>query len=115
MQNNLVSGIITFSLRAKLRAIAASASNTWGLFWLVLLLGYGLVEVPRSIWHSASTLHTLNHSYFRAAKLSQERAETSERVSDLLQVSKTTADRKTMMARGLLVFIRNQFLGDIVL
>ncbi|XP_050699310.1 LMBR1 domain-containing protein 2 homolog [Eriocheir sinensis] len=70
---------------AKLRAIAASASNTWGLFWLVLLLGYGLVEVPRSIWHSASTLHTLNHSYFHAAKLSQERAESSERVSDLLQ------------------------------
>ncbi|XP_053651457.1 LMBR1 domain-containing protein 2 homolog isoform X3 [Cherax quadricarinatus] len=70
---------------AKLRAIAASASNTWGLFWLVLLLGYGLVEVPRSIWHSASIAHTLHHSYFRAAKLSQERAESSERVNDLLQ------------------------------
>ncbi|XP_037799375.1 LMBR1 domain-containing protein 2 homolog [Penaeus monodon] len=70
---------------AKLRAIAASASNTWGLFWLVLLLGYGLVEVPRSIWHSASTLHTLHHAYFRAAKLSQEKAEANEHVSDLLQ------------------------------
>ncbi|XP_071548396.1 LMBR1 domain-containing protein 2 homolog [Panulirus ornatus] len=70
---------------AKLRAIAASASNTWGLFWLVLLLGYGLVEVPRSLWHSASIIHTLNHSYFHAAKLSQERAESNERVNDLLQ------------------------------
>ncbi|KAK7075102.1 LMBR1 domain-containing protein 2 [Halocaridina rubra] len=70
---------------AKLRAIAASASNTWGLFWLVLLLGYGLVEVPRSFWHSASTLHTLHHAYFRAAKLSQEKAEANEHVGDLLQ------------------------------
>ncbi|XP_064088689.1 LMBR1 domain-containing protein 2 homolog [Macrobrachium nipponense] len=70
---------------SKLRAIAASASNTWGLFWLVLLLGYGLVEVPRSLWYSASTLHTLHHAYFRAAKLSQERAEANEHVSDLLQ------------------------------
>ncbi|KAK3882291.1 hypothetical protein Pcinc_013321 [Petrolisthes cinctipes] len=69
----------------KLRAIAASASNTWGMFWLVLLLGYGLVEVPRSLWHSASTIHTLHHSYFHAAKLSQERAEANERVNDLLQ------------------------------
>ncbi|XP_045607461.1 LMBR1 domain-containing protein 2 homolog [Procambarus clarkii] len=70
---------------AKIRAIAASASNTWGLFWLVLLLGYGLVEVPRSLWYSASIAHTLHHSYFRAAKLSQERAESNERVNDLLQ------------------------------
>lgn len=52
----------------------------------MLLLGYGLVEVPRSIWHSASTLHTLHHAYFRAAKLSQEKAEANEHVSDLLQV-----------------------------
>ena len=37
----------------KLKAIAASASNTWGLFWLVLLLGYGLVDIPRSVWRSA--------------------------------------------------------------
>lgn len=27
----------------KLKAIASSASNTWGLFLLVLLLGYGKV------------------------------------------------------------------------
>lgn len=70
---------------SKLRAIAASASNTWGLFWLVLLLGYGLVDVPQSIWHSASTLHTLNHTYFRASKLSQEKADANEHVNDLLQ------------------------------
>ena len=29
------------------KAIAAAAGNTWGLFVLVLMLGYGLVEVPR--------------------------------------------------------------------
>ena len=33
------------------KAIAASASNTWGLFVLVLMLGYGLVEVPRNCWN----------------------------------------------------------------
>ncbi|CAL4105828.1 unnamed protein product, partial [Meganyctiphanes norvegica] len=70
---------------SKLRAIAASASNTWGLFWLVLFLGYGLVDVPQSIWHSASTLHTLNHTYFSVAKLSQEKADANEHVNDLLQ------------------------------
>ena len=33
------------------KAIAAAASNTWGLFVLVLMLGYGLVEVPRTLWN----------------------------------------------------------------
>lgn len=84
---NIVVWLCLVDDRGKLRAIAASASNTWGLFWLVLLLGYGLVEVPRSLWHSASTIHTLHHTYFHAAKLSQERAEANERVNDLLQVS----------------------------
>ncbi|XP_076051172.1 LMBR1 domain-containing protein 2 homolog [Oratosquilla oratoria] len=69
----------------KPHAIAASASNTWGLFWLVLLLGYGLVDVPQSIWFTASPLHALSHAYFRAAKLAQERAEANERLNDLLQ------------------------------
>jgi hypothetical protein len=29
-----------------LQAIAAAASNTWGLTLLVFMMGYGLVEVP---------------------------------------------------------------------
>lgn len=70
---------------AKLKVVCVSASNTWGLFLLVLLLGYGLVEVPRGLWHSAQRGHALRHAYFRAAKLSLERAEAQERLDDLLQ------------------------------
>lgn len=37
----------------KLKAIASSASNTWGLFLLVLLLGYGKTELANCfIFHS---------------------------------------------------------------
>ncbi len=32
-----------------LPSLLATASNTWGLLILTLLLGYGLVEVPRSV------------------------------------------------------------------
>lgn len=83
--------ILFFYFRSKLRTIAASASNTWGLFWLVLLLGYGLVEVPRSIWYSASTHHLINHAYFKVAKLYHERAEAEDHVNDLLQVNYYTS------------------------
>ena len=50
----------------KLKVIGITASNTWGLFLLVLLLGYGLVEVPRSLWHKSQTTLHLNRIYFKA-------------------------------------------------
>uniref|UniRef100_A0A674GKE1 LMBR1 domain containing 2 n=1 Tax=Taeniopygia guttata TaxID=59729 RepID=A0A674GKE1_TAEGU len=37
----------------QLQTIGIAAANTWGLFLLVLLLGYGLVEIPRSHWNGA--------------------------------------------------------------
>lgn len=69
----------------KLKAIASSASNTWGLFLLVLLLGYALVEVPRSLWNNAKHGFTLQYAYFKTAKLSTEKAEAEEHVDDVLE------------------------------
>ncbi|XP_030376441.1 LMBR1 domain-containing protein 2 homolog [Scaptodrosophila lebanonensis] len=69
----------------KLKAIASSASNTWGLFLLVLLLGYALVEVPRSLWNNAKPGYTLQYAYFKAAKLSTDKAEAEEHVDDVLE------------------------------
>ncbi|KAK7868492.1 hypothetical protein R5R35_001901 [Gryllus longicercus] len=69
----------------KLKAIASSASNTWGLFLLVLLLGYALVEVPRSLWNSSKRAYLLNYSYFKAAKLSSDKCEAEENVDEVLE------------------------------
>ena len=73
--------------RPKIKAIASSASNTWGLFLLVLLLGYALVEVPRALWNSSKPGYTLHYSYFKAAKLSMDKAEAEENVDDVLDVN----------------------------
>ena len=73
--------------RPHLKLIASSASNTWGLFLLVLLLGYSLVEVPRALWHAAQRGWSLRHGYFRVAKLSAERSEAEEALDDVLDVS----------------------------
>ena len=66
--------------------ILITAANTWGLFLLVLLLGYGLVEVPRNVWHAANVDLSLARTYFRLAKLSTEKQEASEDLDDVLQV-----------------------------
>ncbi|CAB0039639.1 unnamed protein product [Trichogramma brassicae] len=69
----------------KIKAIASSASNTWGLFLLVLLLGYALVEVPRGLWNASKPGYTLHYSYFKAAKLSMDKAEAEDTVADVLE------------------------------
>lgn len=69
----------------KLKAIASSASNTWGLLLLVLLLGYALVEVPRSLWNNSYYTYVINYAYFKAAKLSSDKCEAEETVDDVLE------------------------------
>ncbi|KAG6456417.1 LMBR1 domain-containing protein 2 homolog isoform X2 [Manduca sexta] len=69
---------------SKIKAIASSASNTWGLFLLILLLGYALVEVPRNLWNNAKKNYTLTYSYFKIAKLSTDKCEAEETVDDIL-------------------------------
>lgn len=69
----------------KLKAIASSASNTWGLFLLVLLLGYALVEIPRSLYNNSKTGYTLQHAYFKLSKLSSDKAEAEENTEDVLE------------------------------
>ncbi|KOB74351.1 LMBR1 domain-containing protein 2-like protein [Operophtera brumata] len=69
---------------SKIKAIASSASNTWGLFLLILLLGYALVEVPRNLWFNSLKNNTLTYSYFKIAKLSTDKCEAEETVDDIL-------------------------------
>ncbi|KAF6028249.1 LMBRD2 [Bugula neritina] len=68
-----------------LKVIGITASNTWGLFLLVLLYGYGLVDIPRSIWQSSHTLYMLQQTYFKVAKVTMEYSEAQEKYDDTLE------------------------------
>ena len=68
----------------KLKAIAASASNTWGLFLLVFMMGYGLVEVPRTLWYSSKRGYSLNQAYFKISKLWGERNDAEGSLEEVL-------------------------------
>lgn len=69
----------------KLKAIASSASNTWGLLLLVGLLGYGLVEIPRNLWLSTAPGQRLQLAYFKVAKVSTDKSEAEETLDDILE------------------------------
>lgn len=67
------------------QTIGITAANTWGLFLLVLLLGYGLVEIPRSYWLSSSHGYLLAKTYFKAAKMATEKAAAEENLADAME------------------------------
>ncbi|XP_063817033.1 G-protein coupled receptor-associated protein LMBRD2 isoform X2 [Pseudophryne corroboree] len=69
----------------QLQTIGIAAANTWGLFLLVLLLGYGLVEIPRSHWKGARKGYLLMKTYFKAAKLMTEKADAEENLEDAME------------------------------
>lgn len=70
---------------ANLQILGITASNTWGLLLLVFLMGYGLVEVPRTTWNTARLELQMAHAYFKISKLSVEKEEADEQFSEVLE------------------------------
>lgn len=75
-----------------LKLIGISAANTWGLFLLVLLLGYGLVEIPRSFWYRSDIYHQIQREYFNLAKITEEKHEATEDLDGILTDVKKVSD-----------------------
>lgn len=69
----------------ELQTVCITAANTWGLFLLVLLLGYGLVEVPRSYWQTSNQGYMLNKTYFKVAKMATEKADAEEDLANVME------------------------------
>lgn len=79
----LVQGVFEFN-KESIKTLVTTASNTWGLFFMVLLMGYGLVEVPRYVWDLSRREHRLRRTYFQVAKLHSEKSDATESLEDVL-------------------------------
>uniref|UniRef100_A0A672IC51 LMBR1 domain containing 2b n=1 Tax=Salarias fasciatus TaxID=181472 RepID=A0A672IC51_SALFA len=77
---------------SQLQTIGITAANTWGLFLLVLLLGYGLVDIPRSYWDASRQGQLLIRTYFKASKLMTEKADAEETLEDVMEVRGTVSE-----------------------
>uniref|UniRef100_A0A0K0EG52 LMBR1 domain-containing protein 2 n=1 Tax=Strongyloides stercoralis TaxID=6248 RepID=A0A0K0EG52_STRER len=71
-----------------LKTLAVTASNTWGLFLLVILLGYGLVEIPRKLWLISDSDYRLNKLYFDLMNINQEKSEYEEVTKEVYKEAK---------------------------
>ncbi|VDK69165.1 unnamed protein product [Litomosoides sigmodontis] len=73
-----------------LKVILISASNTWGLFLLVVLLGYGLIEIPRKFWQMGNRDYLLNKTYFDIDKLSIDKDNAEDTVQEVYKEARST-------------------------
>ncbi|KAG6595722.1 LMBR1 domain-containing protein 2 [Phytophthora cinnamomi] len=72
-----------FSLYGVL-GLAMAASNTYGLLWVIALLGYGLVEIPRSFWLRRLDGAQLQKLHFQAVQLQDEKMEARFEYDDVV-------------------------------
>lgn len=68
-----------------LKILLITTSNTWGLFLVIIFLGYGLVEVPRSLWAAGNVQLSLRLAYNQISQTNLEFLEEEEALTSLLQ------------------------------
>lgn len=44
-------------------------ANTYGLLFIILLLGHGLIQVPRQLWETSFNVRELQRLYFVATQV----------------------------------------------
>lgn len=73
--------------------LAMASANTYGLLWLIALLGFGLVDVPRSFWRLRNPERRLQELHFRAVQVYDERVEAKFELEDVATVVHACYDR----------------------
>ncbi|KAJ3370583.1 LMBR1 domain-containing protein 2 [Allomyces arbusculus] len=71
---------------ASLKGFLMAISNAYGLLLVVLFMSYGLVDIPRELWHAADVRRSLSMLEYRAPRY-KEQLESSMR--DLQEVQKS--------------------------
>jgi len=67
-----------------LRAWCIAASNAWGLLLSTVLMGYGLVAVPRHLWCLANPSEQLTTLYCAAVAMDEARLSTQDELDECI-------------------------------
>jgi len=73
--------------------VLMSLGNAWGLLLLLLLLGYGLVEVPRKLWRSAKYSSRLESCRYEIVSVEKKLQESRDKFRDSLRVLRGYTER----------------------
>jgi hypothetical protein len=62
-----------------------AAGNAMGLFQVILLLGYGLVAIPKVLWYRGDLKATLKYSQFKTSSLHRQLADTKHELAKIVK------------------------------
>ncbi|KAF8945782.1 hypothetical protein BGZ47_001982 [Haplosporangium gracile] len=68
---------------SNLRAYIMALSNSWGLVLVVIFMGYGMVDVPRRLWHKGDNARELRRISFKASVIKDKRQDTEDEVHNV--------------------------------
>lgn len=71
---------------SNLRAYIMALSNSWGLILVVIFMGYGMVDVPRRLWHKGDTARELRRIAFKASVVKDKCQDTEDEVLNVAKV-----------------------------
>lgn len=71
---------------SNLRAYIMALSNSWGLVLVVIFMGYGMVDVPRRLWHKGDNERELRRISFKASVVKDKRQDTEDEVHSVAKV-----------------------------
>jgi len=81
----LIAGIGLYFTRGLSPAFVLAAVNFYGMFLIVVMLGYGLVEVPMAIWRAADPVQALRSQEFRAGGVETQMIDAEDRVDEAVE------------------------------
>ncbi|OQR92970.1 hypothetical protein ACHHYP_03047 [Achlya hypogyna] len=95
--------------------LVMALGNTYGLLWIVCLLGYGLVNIPRIMWSYGDPQARLRSVYFKAIQVHDERVESTFIHDDVAKDVSALANRfHTMHASTIIVTPELQYTKECV-
>merc|ERR1719233_389980 len=68
--------------------LAIGLANLWGLLLSILLLGYGLVEVPRKIWRASNMATRMNFLLYKTATAQEQLGDARDSLDETLALYK---------------------------
>jgi len=70
-----------------LTAFLIAASNAWGIFLIIMLFGYGLVAVPKSLWKEANYQQRMKFLEWNMGNLKDELDDKKNELNNCLLVN----------------------------
>ncbi|ORX49900.1 LMBR1-domain-containing protein [Hesseltinella vesiculosa] len=78
---------------AKLQSFVMAMANSWGLFLVIMFMGYGLVAVPRNLWYSSMLKHRMDSLCKKAPKLKEDCMDSELEFDELAKTINTISHR----------------------